>query len=724
MSDLETLKGTVERVTYHNPESGWTVARLRVEGQAEYLPVVGITTGPFPGQQLILRGNWEQHQRYGRQFRFSEYEPIRPATTEAIAAYLGSGLIKGIRKRLAQSLIQHFGEQTLDILDHHPERLTEVRGIGRKLAERIREGWQEHREAHNVMIFLQRHGIGGALAVRIYQRYGGQAIEVIERDPYRLAREVQGIGFLTADRIGRQAGFDIDDPSRLQAGLLHVLHQATSQGHLFLPRQESTGAAASLLQVPAEALESPLNALQEHGWVEFEEDTLVWLPEMLAAEREVAQRLHALLSTEVETAPADDQLRHWLDQREAFGEVEFTDEQSDAVAIALREGLSVITGGPGTGKTTVIRALTDICEALGKRVGLACPTGRAAKRLEQLAGKPASTIHRLLSYDPIRHRFRHNESNPLDCDLLVIDETSMVDIPLARELLRAIKPGAQLVLVGDADQLPSVGPGNLLRDIVASEAVPVCRLTEIHRQQQGSLIVRNAHAINHGNKPVLLSRDQWLKRREDCILLVEDDVAEAADRIIKTATRSLPQMGFSPPDIQVISPMHRGAIGVTELNRRLQETFNAPDPYKPELTRGEVIFRQGDRVLQSVNNYDKGVYNGDIGYIVAVDSAEGMCVVEYDQARVQYSRSELQELELAYALTVHKSQGSEYPACVIVMHTSHYIMLQRSLLYTALTRAQQMACLVGETRAIFKAINTVTGTQRNTRLAQRLSEAT
>jgi len=714
-----SLAGVIKHVVFHNDDSGWAVLGLATQENGE-LTAVGVMLAPSSGESVRLVGQWENHQRYGRQFHFSRYELLRPTTAQGIERYLGGQLVQGIGPKLAAALVEKFGVQTLTILDEQPHRLREVSGIGPKRAAAVIEAWQRHHDVHNIMIFLQQHGIGAALANRIYNRYGAQAIELIEQQPYRLARDVRGIGFATADRIARSVGIPRDDPHRREAALLHVLGSATDNGHFFLPRQQLLARAAELLQVPPELVEISLDELVKRKELAREpaENAPVYLPEMLAAEREVAQRLRDLAARADQYALGAQQVDDWQRRRASLGALPLTEEQKAAVTEALRSGLCVITGGPGTGKTTIVRAFAELGTILGREVALASPTGRAAKRLEQLTGRPASTIHRLLAYDPQHHRFRHGQGNPLPVDMLIIDEASMLDVLLARDLLRALRPEAQLILVGDADQLPSVGPGNLLRDLVESQAVPVCQLTTIHRQQADSLLVQNAHRINHGEAPYLPSGKQW--RHEDCVFIAEDDPEQTAEKVIRTVVESLPKLDFSRDDIQVITPMHRGPIGVHALNTALQARLNPPAADKAQLQRGDSIYRAGDRVLQTINNYDKSVYNGDIGRIKAIHSDRQVLHVQFDREEVIYDFNEMDELELAYALTIHKSQGSEYPAVVIVMHSSHYIMLQRNLLYTALTRAERMACIVGNRQGIHKAINTTSERQRYTRLQQRL----
>jgi len=718
-----SLGGTINRIVFHNDQTGWTVLSVEIAEDSD-ATAVGVMLAPTGGESVRLTGSWETHQRYGRQFRFTSYELLRPTTAEGIKRYLSGPLVEGIGPKLAAALVEKFGDRTLTILDEAPERLQEVSGIGPQRAEALTSSWQHHRQMHGVMIFLRQHGIGAALATRIYNRYGPQAVELIEQQPYRLAREIRGIGFATADKIARSVGIPRDDPQRRQAALLHVLAGATDNGHFFLPRRELLERAAHLLGLDEQLVELSLGELEAQQEVQIEssdeQQVAVYLPEMLAAERDVARRLSVIANNFAEAAPDRGQIEHWLQRRTSLGELPLTEEQQDAVRKALRSGLSVITGGPGTGKTTIIRAFTEACASLGRQIALACPTGRAAKRLEQMTGREASTIHRLLSYDPYRHCFRHGPGNPLPVDTLVVDEASMLDVLLARDLLQALAPGTQLVLVGDADQLPSVGPGNLLRDLVESGVVSVCHLTTIHRQQAGSLLVQNAHRINRGEGPYLPTGKEW--RGEDCVFVEEEDPEEAGQRVVKMVAEKLPKLDFSPDNIQVITPLHRGPIGVRALNTALQQRLNPPQPTKAQIQRGETVFRTGDRVLQTVNNYDKSVYNGDIGRIVAIDTKTEVVRIGFDQAEVIYDFSELDELELAYALTIHKSQGSEYPAVVIVIHSSHYIMLQRNLLYTALTRAEQMACLVGNRRGIYKAINTASERRRYTHLQQRLRE--
>ncbi|NLO75133.1 MAG: ATP-dependent RecD-like DNA helicase [candidate division WS1 bacterium] len=722
-SEPELLAGRLERVVYHNPESGWGVLRLAVEGEADLVTAAGAIAAPATGEELRLTGYWEMHPRYGRQFHFEFYELLRPTTPEAIQRYLASGFLKGIGKRMAARIVAQFGEQTLDVLDRRPERLQQVRGIGRKTLPALIQSWKDHEATRNAMLFLFQHGLGASLSQKVIGRYGTRTVEVVSQEPYRLALDISGIGFLTADRLARRAGIPPEDPQRLQAGLLHCLHQALGEGHFFLPLEKLLEETQRLTGMGEERLRHALDLLRDSGRIRTEQgasEMAVYETPLLLLEQELAERLYAQAQITPKLS-AHESLSQWLTEREKFSSLELTEEQRAAAQGAMEHGLAVITGGPGTGKTTLVRFLADLARQMGLRLGLAAPTGRAAQRLEQLAGHPASTLHRLLSWDPYRNQFRHGEGNPLAQDWLIIDESSMLDAPLAVNVLRALPAHAALLLVGDADQLPSVGPGRLLQDVIDSGVASIFRLQQIHRQAAGSLIVQSAHRINRGEPPEIPGPRGW--NREDCVFIEHEEPAEAADKVIQLVSDGLVRLGYEPEGIQVITSLHRGPIGVQELNRRLQAAVNPPGG-KPELLRGETCFRLGDRVLQTVNNYDKNVFNGDIGQVASVDAEEGELTVTYAQGQVAYGRGELDELELAYALTVHKAQGSEFPAVVFVIHSSHYVMLYRNLLYTGVTRAQQMLCLVGDRKGFYKALRTTHHAERYTRLAGRLQGAT
>ncbi|HEY3396900.1 MAG TPA: ATP-dependent RecD-like DNA helicase [Armatimonadota bacterium] len=725
IDEPENVTGRLDRVTYHSPDSGWGILQLTTE-PGEPFTAAGIVADPSPGEQMRLFGQWEVHPRYGRQFRFQRYELLRPTSPEALVKYLSSGMIKGVGPVLAGKIVATFGPATLEVLDHHPERLTEVPGIGRAKLETLQAGWQEHEQHRRVLLALYEFGLGAALSRRVMERYGPRAAEVVEHQPYRLALEISGIGFVIADRLARRAGLALDDPQRLQAALLHCLNRAASDGHFYLPQGVLLAQAAGLTDIAEEPLAEALAALADQGRIVYDPvegaEAPVYATQMLAQENEVAQHLAALLDSEPHLMPTDAELLRWLEAQETLSGLELTAEQRAAVLAALREPLSVITGGPGTGKTTVVRFLAHLARQSGKRLALAAPTGRAAQRLEQVTGHAASTLHRLLSYDPFRGQFRHGPGNPLELDWLIVDEASMLEVALANSVLRALPPGASLLLVGDADQLPSVGPGQFLGDLVRSDRVPVVRLEQIHRQAAGSLIVQSAHAINRGEPPNFPSPQTW-RTSEDCVFLERPDPHEAADKVVQMVTEGLVRMGFEHDQIQVITSLHRGPIGVQELNRRLQAALNPPGAGHPEVKRGEMVFRQGDRVLQTVNNYDKAVYNGDIGKLTAVDPITGGVHVTFEQGTVAYQRSELDQIELAYALTIHKSQGSEFPAVVMVLHSSHYIMLYRNLLYTGVTRARRMLCLVGDHKGLYKALHSTHPAERYTGLTERLRRA-
>ncbi len=588
-------------------------------------------------------------------------------------------------------------------------------------AEALCRSWREAEHAHRVMVFLQQHGLGPALAARIYERFGGLSMSIIEQEPYRLADEVYGVGFLTADRIARISGVSAEDPARLLAGLKYTLDRGLNEGHLFLPRPQLLGAAVKLLQVSPERIEEQLERAVREEEIELEvfgDVPAYYLPQLLKAEKELAGLLTRLAHSPVHKLIKRNALRKWQEQRSAMGAIELSEEQLAAVELAINGPFTVITGGPGTGKTTVTRAICDACDTLGWRVALCSPTGRAAKRLSQLSGKPASTIHRLLAYDPRERHFVHDLENPLQIDVLVCDETSMVDVLLARDLLMAVKPGTRVVLIGDADQLPSVGPGTFFKDVVAAGAVPVAVLRQIFRQEAGGDIVANAHLIRNGEMPHFTPGRDW--DGQDTVFMERTHPDQVAEAVLRVVTSGLAQLNYAADDIQVLTPMHRGPAGVGALNKALQERLNPSAPGKQEVRRGDHVFREGDRVLQNVNNYDKEVYNGDVGRVVAIDSEEGYFGVEFDQGQVAYEANELDQLQLAYALTVHKSQGSEYPAVIIVVHSTHYIMLQRNLLYTALTRASSMAVIIGDTKGVATAVRRADELQRYTYLQQRL----
>ncbi len=733
MAPLDTLIGAVERITYYNPETNYCVLRLRPQqlllGRDPLITVVGTMPELQPGESVRLEGEWINHPQYGRQFCAETVTQIRPAGVEAIRRYLGSGLIKGIGPITAQKIVDKFGEETLDILDRAPERLLEVDGVGKHRARLIAEAWIEQQQIKQVMLFLQGHGISTSLAVKIYKHYGEQAIPIVSRDPYRLAADIFGIGFKTADKIAQDLGLPPDAPGRMAAGIAYVLGQATDEGHVFLPRDALVEEATALLGVEAERVEEALRLMVARGEVMLEPvpvpDALelveaVYLPAMYHSERGVAIRLRQMFQT-ARSRLADLANTAWsaLLDRAAHGPGPLTAQQRDAVRAALTHKVSVLTGGPGTGKTTTLRALITVLGQTRHSFLLASPTGRAAKRLSEATGQPARTIHRMLGFSPAEHRFLHNEDNPLNADAIVVDEASMIDLVLFYHLLKAIPPDAHLVLVGDSDQLPSVGPGNVLHDVIAARMGPVTQLEVIFRQAETSQIITNAHRINRGELP------DTSNQSNDFFLFSEEDPQKAADLLVDIVRKRIPaRFGLDPlQDVQVLAPMYRGPVGVSALNEALQEVLNPnPDGRKAERRLAGRLFRVGDKVIQMRNNYEKDVFNGDIGFVYGFDLTNQIMTVRMDERLVRYDFAEADELTHAYCISVHRAQGSEYPCVVMPIVTQHYLMLQRNLLYTAVTRARQLVVLVGTRKAIAIAVRNDQVARRWSALAWRLRQ--
>ena len=709
-SDLEPvveLEGVVERIVFESADTGFLVARMRRDGAAELDTFVGTMLSISPGETVRLRGRWVEDQKFGLQLKVEHCETLMPKSSEGIEKYLGSGLISGIGPTYAKRLVDAFGVETLRVIDEQPERLRSVSGIGRKRATQIREAWEEHRALQDIMVFLQGQGIGVAQAVKIYKQYGDKAVTVLRQNPYTLADDIAGIAFHGADKIAQNLGIAKDDPKRLQAGLTHALSQAQLNGHAYLPETDLRAAAAELLQVPDVALSQPLEALVAEQRL-FQEEDAWYLPLMHHAETGIAARLKLLCS-----APCDKptvQVEKAIAWAEKTKDIKLAPEQQEAIRQGIEAKTLIITGGPGTGKTTVINSLLAILEKKGVAFVLAAPTGRAAKRMEAATGRDASTLHRLLEFSPRQGGFTRDESNPIATDLLVVDEASMIDALLMHALLRALPPFARLILVGDVDQLPSVGAGNVLLDCIASNALPVVRLKTIFRQAEESGIITNAHHINAGKYPEFNEHDFFLIERKDPERCVETVLELLSERMPK-------KFGLDPVnDIQVLSPMRRGEAGVNNLNELLQERLNpqgAPIPRRN--------FRVGDKVMQLRNNYELDVFNGDVGRIhMADDEAQELEITFDDGRKVIYPYTSLDDLGLAYAATIHKSQGSEYPAVVIPMLPQHYMMLQRNVLYTAVTRGKKLVILVGDPKAIGRAVRNIQTVQRNTRLTARL----
>ena len=758
MGDRVEISGSVERITYYNEENGYTVLRLRPDtrGMLPYAhgepltTVVGNLPEVNPGEWLKLTGQWLNHAKHGRQFQVELCEQSVPASVEGIKRYLGSGMVRGVGKVMAERIVNRFGAETLDIIDENPQRLGEVLGIGRKRVDNIIKAWEEQRAIKDVMVFLHGHGISTHLAVKIYKQYGDQSLAVVQTTPYRLVQDVHGIGFKTADKIAQALGLAADDPARIEAGIHYTLSKMAEDGHVYAPQDELEPEAADILQVPAERVTAVLESLENSELVRREtityqtvddrrqtaehsspvavrEERAVYLPALYFSETGLTRQVRRLVehSTSRLSGITNYELRI---TNKTFVD-SLTAQQRQAVAATLSHKLTILTGGPGTGKTTTLRTLLDTLDATGRTYALASPTGRAAKRLTEATGREAKTIHRLLEFKP-GEGFGRNENNPVDADLIVIDEASMLDLVLAYNLLRAIGSDSHLLLVGDIDQLPSVGAGDVLRDLIASDVAAVVRLETIFRQAANSLIIRNAHRINQGLMPETTADDRpptadgTAAGKSDFYLFIKEDPAETADLLVDIVAKRVPQkFGFDPiDDVQVLAPMYNGLAGVTRLNGLLQEALNPPGGRKVERRIGGRTFRVGDKVMQTINNYDKSVYNGDIGRITAIDVIEQVLTVAIDGAPVVYSFLEVDELIHAFAVSVHKSQGSEYPCVVMPMVVQHYMMLQRNLLYTAVTRARKLAILVGTRRAIQIAVRTNPTANRHTALDWRLKQ--
>ncbi|OLZ66281.1 helicase [Streptomyces amritsarensis] len=731
---LAVVEGVLERITYANEESGYTVARVDTgRGGGDLLTVVGSLLGAQPGESLRMEGRWGSHPQYGRQFTVENYRTVLPATVQGIRRYLGSGLIKGIGPKIADRIVEHFGTGTLDVIEAEPKRLIEVPGLGPKRTKLIGAAWEEQKAIKEVMVFLQGVGVSTSIAVRIYKKYGDASISVVNNQPYRLAADVWGIGFLTADRIAQAVGIPHDSPERVKAGLQYALSQSTDQGHCFLPEEKLIADGVKLLQVDtglvieclAELAADPEGVVREsvpdpQGGPD--PLTAVYLVPFHRAELSLVGQVRRLLNAEDDRMPSFrdvdwDKALGWLAGRTG---ATLAPEQRDAVRLALTRRVAVLTGGPGSGKSFTVRSIVELARAKKAKVVLAAPTGRAAKRLAELTGAEASTVHRLLELKPGGDA-AYDRDRPLDADLVVVDEASMLDLLLANKLVKAVAPGAHLLLVGDVDQLPSVGAGEVLRDLLAEGGpVPAVRLTRIFRQAQQSGVVTNAHRINTGLPPIT-------DGLPDFFLFPEEDTEAAGVLAVDVAARRIPaRFGLDPRrDVQVLAPMHRGPAGAGHLNGLLQQAMTPARPDLPEKRFGGRVFRVGDKVTQIRNNYDKGangVFNGTVGVVVALDAEEQRLTVRTEEdEEIGYEFSELDELAHAYAVTIHRSQGSEYPAVVIPVTTGAWMMLQRNLLYTAVTRAKKLVVLVGSRKALGQAVRTVSAGRRYTAVAPRLS---
>ena len=700
----------VERITYQNEQNGYSVLKCRARGYQDLVTVVGNMPEVHVGSVLTLGGSWRVDSKYGRQFSVESFEETLPATVYGIEKYLGSGLVKGIGPKFASRIVRAFGADTLNVIEEEPDRLLDVPGIGRVRVERIKKSWVEQKEIKNIMLFLQGHDVSTAHATKVYKTYGSDSIRVVKENPYRLADDIWGIGFRTADTIAEKMGFGHDRYPRLRSGIMYTLNALGNEGHCFATRDQLCKTGAELLEVDQALLSDALDEMLQNGDVFLDGDA-VYLPPFYHSELGTARRLRELLRGEGAVSVRTEGLQRRI--QTATG-MNYDEVQMQAILTAAGSKVFILTGGPGTGKTTTTLGIITAFRASGAKILLAAPTGRAAKRLSEATGMEAKTIHRLLEVKP-PDGYQRNEENPLEGDVLIVDECSMIDIMLMYSLMRAIPDSMRLILVGDVDQLPSVGAGNVLRDMIDSDCFPVVRLTRIFRQAQTSRIIMNAHRINHGQMPDLSNG-----KHTDFFFMERETPEDAAATIVELVRTKLPKYYRIPSgEIQVLTPMQRGVVGASNLNQLLQESVN---PGQDGLRRGGYVFRLRDKVMQIRNNYEKEVFNGDIGTVDRVDLEDRTLTVRFDDRLVEYDATELDELVLAYATTIHKAQGSEYPVVVMPVLMTHYVMLQRNLLYTGITRAKKGLVLVGTKKAIAHAVRTVTVTRRNTKLSERLRQ--
>ena len=707
---MEKITCTIERITFQTPENGYSVLQATVKGYREEQTIVGTFHEVTVGAVLIVEGNWRVDKRYGRQFAAESWSETLPATVIGIEKYLGSGLVKGIGPKFAKQIVSHFGLETFEVIDTDIDRLLEVPGIGKTRVAKIKESWEKQKDVKDIMVFLQGHGVSSTYAAKIYKQYGKDSIQKVQDNPYCLADDIWGIGFKTADSIAEKLGYEKNDLRRCRSGILYTLSRLSEDGHVYSEREQLIKSAKELLSAEEEPITQALDEMIAKEDLILYDDA-IFLPPFYYAECGVANKLRRLLDTPIGNI---------FDNATAINEdvgkqaqIEYDEVQLSAIRKAIGSKVMVLTGGPGTGKTTTTLGIIAAFESLGQRILLAAPTGRAAKRMSEATGKEAKTIHRLLEFNPAEG-YGRNDENPLDGDVLIVDESSMIDVILMNSLLKAVPLTMRLILVGDIDQLPSVGAGNVLRDIIDSGSVPVVRLTRIFRQAQSSRIVTNAHKINQGIFPDISNGKQ-----ADFFFIRQQDPELAAQEIVNIVKNRIPKAyGYSTNDIQVLAPMQRSVVGATSLNIALQDAIN---PIGESLSRGGFKYRQSDRVMQIRNNYDKEVFNGDIGTVSSVDIEDRSLSVLFDGRRVEYEDSELDELTLAYATTIHKSQGSEYPVVVIPLLMTHYVMLQRNLIYTGITRAKKICIIVGTTKALAYSIHNMVVLKRNTRLKERLN---
>jgi exodeoxyribonuclease V alpha subunit len=725
---LADLSGQIERITFTNEANGFTIAKVKVQGKRDLVTVVGNLMSPMPGEIIDMRGEWAHHPKFGEQFKVVQFQTQVPATVYGIKKYLGSGLIKGLGPVMAGRIVDRFGENTLEIIENQIDRLAEIKGIAKKSIAKIAEAWDAQKDIRDVMIFLQSHGVSPAYASKIFKRYGDRSVAVVKQNPYRLAADIFGIGFLKADSIARELGFSNDSRVRVEAGVVYTLHQLSEDGHVCFPYEPLIERCREILGVEKEPIVRAIVSLNADRQIiveDIDEDIenftqnnkAVYLTRLHQCETGIASRLRALLSVPRATREVDSvRAIQWARQQLSF---EPAENQKTAIRYALENKVMVITGGPGTGKTTIVKVILEIFSQMKIDIMLAAPTGRAAKRMSEMTGHPAKTIHRLLEYSLHKHGFQRDEKKPLDCDLLIIDEASMIDTVLMYHLLKAVPATATCIFVGDVNQLPSVGPGNVLNDMIACGAVAVVELNEIFRQAKASRIIVNAHRINEGELPSL-GQSGVFDPNNDFYFIEQDDPQKVLEIILELVSRRIPQrFGFDAiDDIQVLTPMHKGVVGAANLNDQLQCVLN---PVNGGVIRGDRTYRINDKVMQIRNNYDKEVFNGDIGRITDIRPEERQLTATFDRRRIVYDFSELDEIVLAYAVSVHKSQGSEYPVVILPILTQHYILLQRNLIYTAVTRGQNLVVIVGSRKALAIGVNNDQTQHRFTRLRDRLT---
>ncbi len=711
-----SITATIEGYTFQSRDNNFCVVQLQEKGKPGLTTATGYLPGVPVGSSVRLMGSWNNDKKYGQQFKFDQYHLLRPNTLNGLEKYLGSGLIKGIGPRYAFKIVKRFGIETLDIIETAPERLTEVPGLGSKRANRIKKAWAKQKDIQDIMIFLQGEGISSTYAIKIYKRYGKDSIARVKENPYQLAEDIRGVGFKVADRIAGTVGVQAESPLRIQAGILHALSEAAKSGHCYLPEDELVLCAADILGLPEEAISAQLPPLIELKKI-FVEADMVSLALLHYAEMGIASMMAELIRRPSPLPDMDkEKAISWAGKKMG---ITFAAAQAEAIRTIISGKVSILTGGPGTGKTTILRAILLILKKRGIRIALAAPTGRAAKKMAEVTGKEAKTIHRLLEYDPSVQGFKKGVADPLDIDLLVVDESSMLDVVLCNSLLKALPVDTSLLLVGDVDQLPSVGPGNVLRDLIDSGAIPVVTLRHIFRQGEGSLISLNASNINEG---LSLDLRPEYRGEKDFYCIFKEEQEDILGEILSLCKERLPgRFGWDPVrDIQVLTPMKRGIIGAANLNTMLQKHLN---PQGPSLRRGARVLRIGDKVMQIRNNYDKEVFNGDMGRVKRIDDEEQVMIVDFDGRDVEYGYGgELDEIILSYATSIHKAQGSEYPCVIIALHTSHYMLLQRNLLYTAVTRGKKLVILISSKKALAIAINNNRPVNRYTRLSQEVRE--